>query len=67
MATKLFCASCYASSEPMNIEEIEDAIKELSAEELASFRAWFAEFDADRESSPRSTEALPTSPGASSH
>jgi predicted transcriptional regulator len=33
----------------MNIEEIEDAIKELSAEELAAFRAWFAEFNVDEE------------------
>jgi hypothetical protein len=29
------------------IEQIELAVKELSAEELAAFRAWFSEFDAD--------------------
>lgn len=29
------------------IQEIEDAIRRLSAEELAALRAWFAEFDAD--------------------
>jgi hypothetical protein len=29
------------------IEEIEGAVKELSAKELSAFRAWFAEFDAD--------------------
>ena len=28
------------------IEEIEDAVRRLSAHELAAFRAWFAEFDA---------------------
>lgn len=28
------------------IEEIENAVGQLSAEELAAFRAWFAEFDA---------------------
>ena len=28
------------------IEEIEGAIRRLSAEELAAFRAWFTEFDA---------------------
>ena len=35
-----------------SIQEIEHAIRELSPEELAAFRAWFAEFDAgvwDRE------------------
>ncbi len=34
------------------IEEIQEAIRRLPAEELAAFRAWFAEFDAtvwDRE------------------
>ncbi len=30
----------------MTIYEIEQAIKELSAEELARFRRWFEEFDA---------------------
>ena len=29
-----------------SIQEIEHAIRELSPEELATFRAWFAEFDA---------------------
>jgi hypothetical protein len=29
------------------IEQIEGAVKQLSAEELSAFRAWFAEFDAD--------------------
>ena len=28
------------------VKEIESAIAQLSAEELAAFRAWFAEFDA---------------------
>jgi hypothetical protein len=28
------------------IEEIEDAVRRLSAQELAAFRTWFAEFDA---------------------
>lgn len=28
------------------IEDIEKAVSELSAEELARFRAWYAEFDA---------------------
>lgn len=30
-----------------SIEEIERAVSELEPEELARFRAWFAEFDAD--------------------
>jgi hypothetical protein len=29
------------------IQEIEAAVRQLSPEELARFRAWFAEFDAD--------------------
>ncbi|MFB2936180.1 hypothetical protein ACE1B6_13080 [Aerosakkonemataceae cyanobacterium BLCC-F154] len=29
-----------------NLEDIEQAIKQLSPEELAAFRTWFAEFDA---------------------
>jgi hypothetical protein len=29
------------------IEQIEGAVKALSAEELSAFRAWFSEFDAD--------------------
>jgi hypothetical protein len=28
------------------VQEIEEAIRHLSAEDLAVFRAWFAEFDA---------------------
>ncbi|HEV8718819.1 MAG TPA: hypothetical protein VGX03_39115 [Candidatus Binatia bacterium] len=28
------------------LQEIEEAVRQLSAEELAAFRAWFAEFDA---------------------
>jgi hypothetical protein len=30
-----------------NLQEIETAISKLSADELAAFRAWFAEFDAE--------------------
>ena len=30
-----------------NLQEIERAISQLSAEELADFRAWFAKFDAE--------------------
>ena len=30
-----------------NVEHIEDRIKELSPEELAAFREWFIEFDAE--------------------
>jgi len=30
-----------------NLQEIEQAVSQLSAEELADFRAWFAEFDAE--------------------
>ena len=29
------------------VKEIEQAVRQLSAEDLAAFRAWFAEFDAD--------------------
>ena len=29
------------------VEEIERAVRKLSPEELAAFRAWFAEFDAE--------------------
>ena len=29
------------------IEEVERAVRRLSAEELAAFRSWFAEFDAE--------------------
>ena len=28
------------------VQEIEDAVRQLSADERAAFRAWFAEFDA---------------------
>jgi hypothetical protein len=28
------------------LQEIEEAVRQLSAEELAAFRRWFAEFDA---------------------
>jgi hypothetical protein len=31
----------------MSIHEIETAVKNLSADDLSDFRAWFAEFDAD--------------------
>ncbi len=31
-----------------NLQAIEQAIRQLSAEELADFRAWFAEYDAER-------------------
>ena len=31
----------------MSIQEIETAVKNLSADELSVFRAWFAQFDAD--------------------
>jgi hypothetical protein len=30
-----------------NLQEIEQAVSQLSAEELANFRGWFAEFDAE--------------------
>ena len=29
------------------LKDVEQAIKQLSSEELAAFRAWFAEFDAE--------------------
>jgi hypothetical protein len=29
-----------------SVQEIQDAVRHLSAEELAAFREWFAEFDA---------------------
>jgi hypothetical protein len=38
----------FEEENPMSkIEQIEGAVRELSAEELSTFRAWFAEFDAD--------------------
>ncbi len=30
-----------------NLKDVEQAIKQFSSEELAAFRAWFAEFDAE--------------------
>jgi hypothetical protein len=30
-----------------NLQEIERSVSQLSAEELATFRVWFAEFDAE--------------------
>jgi hypothetical protein len=30
------------------VHDIEQAVKQLSADELQAFRAWFAEFDAQR-------------------
>jgi hypothetical protein len=30
-----------------NLQEIEQAVSQLSAEELANFRGWFAEFDTE--------------------
>ncbi len=29
------------------VQEIQDAVRHLSTEDLAAFRKWFAEFDAD--------------------
>ena len=29
------------------IQQLENGVRQLSAEELAAFRAWFAEFDAE--------------------
>lgn len=31
---------------PMGVPEIEQAVRQLSSEDLAKFRAWFADFDA---------------------
>ena len=30
------------------IQKLEDGVRQLSAEELAAFRAWFAAFDAEQ-------------------
>lgn len=30
------------------VQQLESTVRQLSAEELAAFRAWFAEFDAER-------------------
>jgi hypothetical protein len=30
-----------------NLQEIERSVRQLSSEELAAFRVWFAEFDAE--------------------
>lgn len=35
---------------PTTIAELETAVSQLSAEELASFRTWFAEFEAQAKS-----------------
>ena len=32
---------------PMSIQELEQAVSGLSQEDLAAFRAWFSEFDAE--------------------
>ncbi len=32
--------------EVVNVEEIKEAVRQLSSEDLAAFRAWFVEFDA---------------------
>jgi hypothetical protein len=37
------------------VEELEAAVRQLSPEELAEYRAWYAEFDAD--ASDRQLEA----------
>ena len=29
------------------VQQVENAVKQLTPEELAAFRAWFAEYDAD--------------------
>jgi hypothetical protein len=34
-------------SEIGTVQEIEDAVRQLSSEDLAAFRIWFAEFDAE--------------------
>lgn len=34
-------------AEPITADFVENAIKQLSAEELIKFRQWYAEFDAD--------------------
>jgi hypothetical protein len=31
----------------ITIQQLENAVRQLSPEELATFRVWFAEFDAD--------------------
>ncbi|MBI3946991.1 MAG: hypothetical protein HY321_13790 [Armatimonadetes bacterium] len=31
----------------MPVQEVEEAVRQLSSEDLAAFREWFAEFDAD--------------------
>lgn len=33
---------------PTSVEDIESAVSKLSADELARFRAWFEDFEADR-------------------
>jgi hypothetical protein len=39
----MHCLSSFMSS----LQEIETAISQLSTDELAAFRVWFAEFDAE--------------------
>ena len=34
------------TAQPTTVQHIEDAVRQLSRDELADFRAWFAEFDA---------------------
>jgi len=45
------CAACPASGAAYNlimsvVEQVEDAVRRLSADERMAFRSWFAEFDA---------------------
>ena len=42
----------------MNVEEIKQAISELSPEELAQFREWFEEFENKRANIPSVEEQL---------
>ena len=35
-------------SQNMTLEQIENAVKDLPEKDLAAFRAWFAEFDAEQ-------------------
>ena len=34
------------TAQPITVQHIEDAVRQLSADELTDFRAWFTEFDA---------------------
>lgn len=40
--------TCGTISVMSTVQEIEQAIQQLPAEQLQRFRAWFAEFDADQ-------------------